>query len=356
MRTRKAFTLIELLVVMAIIAILAAMLMPALRRAREAARRTSCLNNVKEAADGLAQFEKDHGQMPLHCTYYNKYQGKQPQMYPSENIGIGQLWPGYVGAAAVFWCPSDTNDIKPEHGYNFGREVLQTDPRLARWYGMPDHRNRHYGGDNPAGVCARGMNWGGKWAAMPTPDWEKHCHASGINRAAGVSYAWPGSNTFEKQEKAKATQLRIYGDDEREGDEEPCHPNRWNRWRHRMWHNGIVRQGYMAPGYRYIGGLEEADNHGQDGINVLYFDLHAEFDARSWPTPLGCPYFRWDGVSLTEVHPYHVRCEWGAPVSGTYTCTAHHRSYNAVCTGDFKYGGQGPVGWRGGTNGIGNFQ
>ena len=64
----KGFTLIELLVVMAIIAILAAMLMPALRRAREAARRTSCLNNIKEIGVGLSQWEKDHGDLPVHCN------------------------------------------------------------------------------------------------------------------------------------------------------------------------------------------------------------------------------------------------------------------------------------------------
>jgi prepilin-type N-terminal cleavage/methylation domain-containing protein/prepilin-type processing-associated H-X9-DG protein len=57
-----AFTLIELLVVIAIIAILAALLLPALAAAREKARRTACLNNLKQIAIGLESYSSDYNE------------------------------------------------------------------------------------------------------------------------------------------------------------------------------------------------------------------------------------------------------------------------------------------------------
>ena len=57
---RRGFTLIELLVVIAIIAILAAILFPVFAQAREKARQTACLSNLKQVGTGLQMYSQDY--------------------------------------------------------------------------------------------------------------------------------------------------------------------------------------------------------------------------------------------------------------------------------------------------------
>jgi len=67
MTSRRGFTLIELLVVIAIIAILAAILFPVFAKAREKARQSTCLNNIKQLTTGLLMYVQDYDEtiMPL---------------------------------------------------------------------------------------------------------------------------------------------------------------------------------------------------------------------------------------------------------------------------------------------------
>ncbi|HEY3330876.1 MAG TPA: DUF1559 domain-containing protein [Capsulimonadaceae bacterium] len=91
------FTLIELLVVIAIIAILAAILFPVFAQAREKARATACISNLKQIGLGFAQYEQDYDEaVPCGTRTYGMGGGWAGQVFP------------YVKSTGVFLCPSDT--------------------------------------------------------------------------------------------------------------------------------------------------------------------------------------------------------------------------------------------------------
>jgi prepilin-type N-terminal cleavage/methylation domain-containing protein len=118
---KVAFTLIELLVVIAIIAILAAILFPVFGRARENARRSSCLSNLKQIGMGIMQYTQDYDEYyPLNGA--NIYTSNSTDAYQrSRNSWRSLIFP-YVRSEQVFVCPSnpdkeaDTFDVNTAPG------------------------------------------------------------------------------------------------------------------------------------------------------------------------------------------------------------------------------------------------
>jgi len=114
-----AFTLVELLVVIAVIAVLAALLLPALGKAKQKAFEISCLNNLKQLQTAYVLYLGDHGDaLPPNKSWFDGSIGEAVSAsgswvlgnakYYSDptNLHAGVLWP-YVEGAGVYLCPAD---------------------------------------------------------------------------------------------------------------------------------------------------------------------------------------------------------------------------------------------------------
>jgi len=100
---RHGFTLIELLVVIAIIGVLAALLLPTLATARERARRTTCVNNLRQISMAYEMYAAD---------FYEKFPYDEYALYGSDKPVISH----YISTPKTFWCPSSVsrNNASPE--------------------------------------------------------------------------------------------------------------------------------------------------------------------------------------------------------------------------------------------------
>ncbi len=113
MTSRRGFTLIELLVVIAIIAILAAILFPVFARAREKARQTSCLSNVKQIMLAEIMYEQDNNE----CTAsYSSHPGA------AATYSYREMLEPYLKNDQIGLCPSDDRST----GWSYGPNISDT--------------------------------------------------------------------------------------------------------------------------------------------------------------------------------------------------------------------------------------
>ena len=114
--SRRGFTLVELLVVIAIIGVLVALLLPAVQAAREAARRTSCINNAKNVALALINYHDQRGAFPIDEDYYH-------------GTGIQDV---DIDSLTFTWINRNTAGGVPDEGLDGGGWIVRVLPYLEQ--------------------------------------------------------------------------------------------------------------------------------------------------------------------------------------------------------------------------------
>ncbi len=162
---KRTFTLVELLVVIAIIAILAGLLLPALQRAREAARKANCISNLKQIGLGVEMYssEQYYGTTPKPLNGGDPCVGEVETVQSQGTLHKGG--DGIVGDYKAFKCPSSSDQDRPEQGVTtqvLGKDWINGDTESNYSYDLSfapsDAANKVLAGDEGAAANVGNLN------------------------------------------------------------------------------------------------------------------------------------------------------------------------------------------------------